>query len=133
MTNAWAEIWKQYPNKLGKKRAESAFRRSVKTQADLRDVQIALDAYIAFKRHPKNVWMSWQHGSTWFGNWRDWLPEERAELLIDEKPEGHAHWCPECRPSHEWNCDADECRKPLAYPCAGYEARIRELIMAVKA
>ena len=55
------------------------------------------------------------HLSTFLGRWEEWAPaprrlfDERTELLEDEKPEFHAHWCAECTPVHEWLCYEEFC------------------------
>ena len=71
-------LWDQYPSKVGRKRAERYFNSSVITEKDLEDIQTALDNYKTSKR-VKGGFV--QNGSTWFGNWQDWVenPENEHE------------------------------------------------------
>lgn len=73
-TSKFAEIWKRYPQKLGKKEAIRHFKASVKKEQDWRDINKALDKYLNHLK--ENTWKKPQHGSTWFNNWRDWLEYE---------------------------------------------------------
>lgn len=64
-------LWKDYPNKDGKKQALKSFQSSVKTKADFDDIKKALANY---KAHLKTeTWKRPKNGSTWFNNWRDWV------------------------------------------------------------
>ena len=66
----FAELWKQYPNTLGRKAAEKHFQASVKTPELLAEIHTALANY---KRHlESNPEKPVQNGSTWFNNWQDW-------------------------------------------------------------
>ena len=74
INSAFQSIWSKYPRKIGKSKAFDKFKRSVKREADLVDVNKALDKYLAHLK--KNTWKHPQDGKTWFGNWRDWLDYE---------------------------------------------------------
>ena len=63
-------IWKNYPNKDGKKEALKHFKASVKTPADLENIKVALTNYLASKP-VKSGYI--KNGSTWFNNWQDWI------------------------------------------------------------
>jgi len=82
--------------KIGRKQAESAYRRTVKTEADYQAICRSRDAYavIAAKIRQHHALKGTDgehyilHGSTWMNRWRDYVPEEeRTETLFDEKPE----------------------------------------------
>lgn len=75
---AFEEIWKQYPNKAGKTKAQEKFCKSVKTEEDLEAIRKALGAYL--KHLQVNTWKQAQDGKTWFNSWRDWVD------FKDEKP-----------------------------------------------
>jgi len=67
----FAKLWTEYPSATGKARALKAFAKSVKTEQDRADIVEALRRY---KLHlAANTWKHPQNGSTWFGNWRDWV------------------------------------------------------------
>lgn len=64
-------VWKEYPNRVGKKEALRHYKSTVKDADDAQDVLIALANY---KEHLSvNDWKKPQNGSTWFNNWQDWL------------------------------------------------------------
>jgi len=63
-------LWNRYPKKLGKKHAIRHFKATVKTLENLRDINKALDHYLASERVAKNFV---QNGSTWFNGWQDWV------------------------------------------------------------
>ncbi len=64
------ELWKEYPNKDGRKLAERSFKSSVKTEEDLLNIKKALSNYLQSK-NVKNGFI--KNGSTWFNNWKDWI------------------------------------------------------------
>jgi len=71
------EIWKLYPNKIGKSKALLSFKKSVKSEQDVSDIKTALKNY---KNHlEKNNWKKPQDGSTWFNNWKDWIDFEEPK------------------------------------------------------
>ena len=65
--------WAKYPNKDGRKEAFRHFKISVKTEEDVKDLDRALDNYIAHLNLKENSWKRPKNGSTWFNNWRDWV------------------------------------------------------------
>jgi len=73
-------LWKDYPNKDGKKQALSHFKASVKTDQDLEDIRKALVNYLCSDR-VKNGFI--KNGATWFNNWRDWVPVETLPKKIE--------------------------------------------------
>lgn len=80
---SFEDIWKQYPNKDGKARAEKVFKATVKTKDDWDNINKALCNYLISDRVQKGYI---KNGSTWFNNWQDFIewvepkikhPEER--------------------------------------------------------
>ena len=69
-------VWTRYPKKLGKTKAQQAFKRSVKTEQDMQKIQQALTNYLNHIKDKEAQFI--QHGSTWFNNWQDWV-EYRGE------------------------------------------------------
>jgi hypothetical protein len=63
-------VWKKYPKPVGKKKAVVHFNASVKSEADFKDINAALENYLKTKE-VKNGYI--QNGSTWFNNWRDYI------------------------------------------------------------
>ena len=107
MTFDFDSFWLSGPwLKLRKKTAHGHFKQSVKTADDWNKIQAARDAYIVDLR--LNPWKHPQHGSTWFNNWRELVPdvEERVEALADDPinmiGSDHYHLCRICDPEHQW-------------------------------
>jgi hypothetical protein len=70
LTVKFEQLWKIFPNRVGKKRATSSFLASVKSEEDLELIEKALKNYLSSKRvHDGFI----QNGSAWFENWKDWL------------------------------------------------------------
>lgn len=68
--DAFLLLWDKYPSKDGKKQALRYFQSSVKSEKDLKDINLALENYLKSKR----VQLGFiKNGSTWFNNWRDWI------------------------------------------------------------
>lgn len=65
------EIWDKYPNRDGRKEAERHFTASVKTDQDWTAINRALQKYLSNLR--SEPWKKPKNGSTWFGNWKDWI------------------------------------------------------------
>lgn len=87
---AFEAVWADYPRRLGKKEALRHFRASVKTDDDLAGVRRALQRYKASVAGKEEQFI--QHGSRWFGQWRDWLdagappqPEQPAIEAVDHR------------------------------------------------
>lgn len=70
--DAFASLWQEYPRRLGKRAALRHFLASVKSQADLERIRVALANYKAKLAKDKTEEKYIQHGSTWFNNWQDW-------------------------------------------------------------
>lgn len=75
------ELWNKYPKRIGKKHAKRHFESTVKTEEDVRAIQIALNNYLSSERVMKGFI---QNGSTWFNQWQDWV-EFKEEI------------CPKCK------------------------------------
>lgn len=82
-TKKFEEIWKRYPNNDGKKQAYKYFTVTVKTEADWKNINKALDNYLISARVKKGYI---KNGSTWFNNWSDWIELPEAEK-----------WCEKCK------------------------------------
>ena len=77
------ELWKQYPNKSGKTKAEERFSRSVKAVGDLEAIREAFKRYI--KHLQANTWKKPQDGKTWFNSWRDWVEYEEEKVPVEAR------------------------------------------------
>lgn len=74
--NASAEfdkIYALYPRRVGKKDALRHFRASVKSDADLKMIYLALDNYLAHIKQNKTEIRYVKHASAWFNNWLDYV------------------------------------------------------------
>ena len=71
------ERWLQYPVKDGKKAAKKYFLATVKTDADLKDFDLALKNYL---RHLEiESWKKPKNGKTFFNIWIDWINWKEPE------------------------------------------------------
>lgn len=70
------EIWKRYPNRVGKKHAERHYKATVKTDEDRSNIHKAMDNYLKSDRVKKGFV---QNGSTWFNQWQDWVDKPIKE------------------------------------------------------
>ena len=71
ISKRFEEIWKDYPNKQGKKPAFSSYKTALKNGTTDKDITEGLERY---KRHlQKNTWKQAAQGSTWFrqNRWED--------------------------------------------------------------
>lgn len=80
-------LWAKYPRPEGKKAARKYFDASVQDLVALEDIKSAMDSYIEKTRGTEERFI--KHGSTWFNNWRDYVPKARtagedAQLRRDE-------------------------------------------------
>jgi len=78
------EIYKSYPNRDSKKKAEEHFNASVKAEKDWQDINTAL---VKYKKHLAiETWLKPKSASTWFYNWRDWVdyiePQKTSQKFI---------------------------------------------------
>jgi len=73
------EVWKEYPNRIGKTKAKERFLSSIKTNEDFNNIKTALANYL--KHLKRNPWKQPQDGKTWFSskNWPDWLEHKEEE------------------------------------------------------
>ncbi len=67
------DIASKYPNKDGSKLAEKYFNTSVKNETDWNNINFALENYLQSDK-PKAGYV--KNCSTWFNNWRDWVPDK---------------------------------------------------------
>lgn len=63
-------VWKDYPNKDGRKAAEKHFYASVKSEKDYYDFTTAMNNYLETDKVKKGFI---KNGSTFFNNWRDYI------------------------------------------------------------
>jgi len=71
LSEDFESLWKLYPNKKGKKKAKSSYKRAIKNGTTNKEIQ---DGIIGYKKYlKKNDWLKPAHGSTWFNNerWED--------------------------------------------------------------
>ena len=67
-------IWNDYPNKIGRKRAESSFFGTVLTEEVLIEIKKAL---VNYKHHlAENKWKHPKDGANWFEDWKDFIEYE---------------------------------------------------------
>ena len=74
-------LWEQFPNKVGRNKAEMHFLASVTKDQDLLDIDIALKNYLSSRRVAEGFV---QNGSTWFNNWQDWINYIEPKKEVDE-------------------------------------------------
>jgi hypothetical protein len=122
-SGAFEERWKLFPNPRGRKAAEKHFGASVRTVSDLSNLDEAMRNYVFTVNHENNQRREhgqslrrWQNGSTWFNQWKDWIP-------VIGNGNGQArhgpHWCGFCPKPHEWACNGD-CDLQRELSCPAY-------------
>jgi DNA-binding transcriptional regulator YhcF (GntR family) len=79
-TAGFESLWERYPRPIGKKAAFGHFRASVIVPEDWEAIQKALDNYLQGIKSGATEERFIQHGSTWFNNWRDWIPVPAAPV-----------------------------------------------------
>lgn len=73
----FGKLWSAYPRRDGRKAALRHFMATVKTQEDMDQINLALGNYLG---HVEGTALQFiKTGSTWFNNWRDWIPEEETD------------------------------------------------------
>lgn len=86
---AFENRWKTYPGKKdGHKAALRHWNASINTQKDVDLYDLALENYRQSVRNERNNGfrnLNWKNGSTWFNNWKDYIPVE-APPPEPEKP-----------------------------------------------
>ena len=82
------DIWKRYPNKDSRGKAEKSFNKFITTEELFTSINKALDNYKEMLK--AEIWRKPQSGSTWFNNWQDWIDyetpasnEKDYEIIID--------------------------------------------------
>src|SRR5690606_32359467 len=84
------KIWSEYPRREGRKQAEKHFNASVKTEQDWIDINNALKVYIQSgpvkEELSKGSVKYIKQGSSWFNNWRDYVPDKPPpdKINLDE-------------------------------------------------
>ena len=90
LTEDFEKLWDLYPNKQGKKKALTAYKKAIKEGTTNKQIQ---DGIVAYKKYLKREeWQKPAHGSTWFHNerWNDNYQledssENKPKLSIDEQ------------------------------------------------
>lgn len=144
-TEAFERCWTSFVgSKQGKKQALKHFRSSVKTDADLEDVEKSLKNYAKHLKH--NAWKAPMNGSTFFNNWRDFV--EWQPWMMDKKNDNpkngnnltippldrptlragpHAHfcgWCEQDKEPHQWECTDENCAFPENCACLSFRLKV---------
>jgi hypothetical protein len=84
---AFDVLWKSYPNRSGKKNALRHFNTTVKTAEDYKNIQTALQNYLA-SGNVKNGFI--KNGSTWFNEWQDWV-EPTPQMMKGTAKKGYSY------------------------------------------
>jgi hypothetical protein len=71
------DLWKIYPNRVGRKAAERHFFNTVKSVKDLEQIRKALENYTGSEKVQKGFI---QNGSTWFNDWQSWTDPTPAMM-----------------------------------------------------
>lgn len=83
--------WANYPGKLdGKKAAMRHWNASVKKPEDIVNYDLAIENYkqsVGNERTNGFKDLMWKNGSTWFNNWQDYIPVEKAPEVPEQPPE----------------------------------------------
>jgi hypothetical protein len=77
------EVWSLYPRRLGKKEAFKHFRASVKSEEDAAKLRAAVLNYDEICRRDRIEERYIKHGSTFFNNWRDYIPAVKPVKVTD--------------------------------------------------
>ena len=70
------DLWSRYPNKDGRRSAETKYESSVITEDDLILINKALDNYLISDKVARGFV---KNGSTWFNNWHDWIEDPTTD------------------------------------------------------
>lgn len=112
-------IWARYPNRKGKKEAARHFNASVKTEADMDDIEAALENYKDEIERNGTALKYVQNGKTWFNNWRDYIP---GKPDTQQTIGNGVHRCMWCDEPHDWICS--QCDTNDDYACPEYRKKI---------
>lgn len=63
-------LWTKYPKKIGKQKAQKEYLSSVKTKEDQKNIDLALNNYLASDRVKRGFV---KDGANWFKEWGDWI------------------------------------------------------------
>ena len=88
VSKRFEKIWKDYPNKQGKKPAFSSYKTALKNGTTDKDIIEGLERY---KKHlEQNPWKNVAQGSTWFkqNRWEDEFEETKSNDGISGLPTG---------------------------------------------
>lgn len=88
---AFENRWNGYPGKLdGKKAAIRHWNANINTQKDVDLYDLALENYRQSVRNERNNGfrnLNWKNGSTWFNNWKDYIPVEAPQPAPEKPPD----------------------------------------------
>lgn len=93
------ELWFRYPRRDGRKEAEKHYNASVESEQDRKDISAALDNYVKKLKKDHTEPRYIKKGSTWFNNWRDWIPGQATMNKRDEV----RYTCSECGQPHAFD------------------------------
>jgi len=86
------DLWEKYPinRKIGKEKARVQYVDTVITDKDVEDIKLALNSYNTYIEKNRVEENYIKHGSTWFNNWRDYIPKtprvkNKAEAAAEVK------------------------------------------------
>jgi hypothetical protein len=118
---SFENLWMKYPRQIGKKRAFTHFKASVKTMQDILDIQKALWNYVQKIKKERTEEKYIQYGSTWFNNWRDWLDYGCPKPKEDIAP------CPPLRASEKELSEEDRAEAVQLFQTVRQQLRTKAL------
>lgn len=87
--NEFEELWRLYPNKLGKAKAKEYYEKARKSGTTYDEVKRGIERYLAYCM--REDWYRPKHGSTWFNQqcWLDEIDEGEYDLKITKDKFGN--------------------------------------------
>lgn len=84
------DVWKLYPDKTGKAKAQQAYEKAVKLGDTKETILAGLQRYLAYVEAKRRAFpdLKWKNGSTWF-NQQGWLDEYTVDR--EASPQGRRH------------------------------------------
>ena len=83
----FADLWRQYPRKMGKKKAEQSYIKARKNNTEYETIENGLKNYIKYVKSNNVEEQFIKHGSTWFGNecWNEEYNPETPKLIQGQR------------------------------------------------
>jgi len=84
LTEDFEKLWDLYPNKQGKKKALTAYKKAIKEGTTNKEIQ---DGIVAYKKYlQREQWQKPANGDTWFNNerWNDEYETKEEKNVIDD-------------------------------------------------